>query len=179
MLKKQEEEEERRREREEAEYDAAMQELDRRVQADVPLTPAESGAWRKWAGHFSMPTRRQRKKKKLPRGCTRLQCAYAKVTGSHFASSSCTSGAFAAALSPSVVVIAEYWNDYTGGVMSSAACGSSGARYQVHCVGNWLPQHSANSVHCRNLVDIVADCHRVHDLTSSVECFSCPGFRRR
>ena len=30
----------------------------------------------------------------------------------------------------SVCVIAECWTDYTSGVMSSAACGSSGARYQ-------------------------------------------------
>ena len=37
-----EEEKERRREREEAEYEAHMQELDRRVHADLPLTPAES-----------------------------------------------------------------------------------------------------------------------------------------
>ena len=72
-LQKEEEEEERRREREEAEHEAHMQELDRRVQTDVPLTPAESRAWRKWAGYVPMPTRRKKKrKKKLPRsGCTR------------------------------------------------------------------------------------------------------------
>ena len=46
-LKLQKEEEERRRKRVEAEYEAHMQELDRRVHADVPLTPAESRAWRK------------------------------------------------------------------------------------------------------------------------------------
>ena len=53
----------------EAEYEAHMQELDHRVHADLPLTPAESRAWRKWAGHFPVPTRRKkkRKKKKLPR----------------------------------------------------------------------------------------------------------------
>ena len=53
----------------EAEYEAHMQELDRRVHAELPLTPAESRAWRKWAGHFPIPTRRKkkRKKKKLPR----------------------------------------------------------------------------------------------------------------
>merc|ERR1712136_696961 len=34
----------------------------------------------------------------------------------------------------SVCVNAENWNDYTGGVMSSAACGSSGASYEDHCV---------------------------------------------
>ena len=73
LQKKKEEEKERRRKREEAEYEAHMQELDRRVQADVPLTPAESRAWRKWAGHFPIPTRskKKRKKKKLPR-CARL-----------------------------------------------------------------------------------------------------------
>ena len=26
--------------------------LDRQVQADLPPSPAESCAWRKWAGHF-------------------------------------------------------------------------------------------------------------------------------
>merc|ERR1712136_666073 len=57
----------------------------------------------------------------------------------------CTSGgcrkqdlwALAAAMEAtpvSVCVNAENWNDYTGGVMSSAACGSSGASYQDHCV---------------------------------------------
>ena len=57
-------EEERRREREEAEYEAHMQELDRRVQGDVPLTPAESPAWWNWAGHVPVPTRRRKKRKK-------------------------------------------------------------------------------------------------------------------
>ena len=71
-LQKKEEEKKRRRKREEAEYEAHMQELDRRVQADVPLTPAESRAWRKSAGHVPMPTRRKkkRKKKKLPKSRT-------------------------------------------------------------------------------------------------------------
>ena len=60
---------------------------------------------------------------------TRLQGAYAKVTGFHCASSSCSSvawskqvlQAFAAgleAISASVCVIAENWNDFSGGVMS-------------------------------------------------------------
>ena len=40
--------------------------------------------------------------------------------------------------------------------------------------------------HCRNLVDLIADCHRVRDVraefhtvlpTSCVEHFTCPGFR--
>merc|ERR1711916_378478 len=70
---------------------------------------------------------------------------YAKVTGYHYATTPCTKGrcrkqdlqALAAALEAtpvSVCVNAENWNDYTGGVMSSKACGSSGARYQDHCV---------------------------------------------
>merc|ERR1711991_157609 len=74
-----------------------------------------------------------------------LQGAYAKVTGYHYATTPCTSGAcgkqdlqgLAAALEAtpvSVCVNAENWNDYTGGIMSSAACGSSGASYQDHCV---------------------------------------------
>ena len=75
-LQKEEEETERRREREEAEYEAHMQELNHRVQADLPLTPAESRAWRKGAGHIPMPTRRRKKrtKDKLPRsgGACRL-----------------------------------------------------------------------------------------------------------
>ena len=75
-----EEEEERRRKREEAQHEARMRELDRRVWADEQLTPAESHAWRKWAGFFPSEPRRKkkRKKKKLPRaprprqGCRRL-----------------------------------------------------------------------------------------------------------
>ena len=34
----------------------------------------------------------------------------------------------------SVCVNAGAWNDYVGGVMSSAACGPMGAMYQDHCV---------------------------------------------
>ena len=79
-LQKKEEEKERRREREEAQHEARMRELDRRVWADEQLTPAESHAWRKWAGHLPSEPRRKkkRKKKKLPRaprprqGCRRL-----------------------------------------------------------------------------------------------------------
>ena len=46
-----------------------MRELDRRVHAYEQLTPAESYAWRKWAGHLPSEPRRKkkRKKKKLPR----------------------------------------------------------------------------------------------------------------
>jgi len=74
-----------------------------------------------------------------------LQGGYAQVTGYSYAMPPCTSGAcenqdlkaFAAALekSPlSVCVNAGNWNDYTGGVMTSAACGPMGADYQDHCV---------------------------------------------
>ena len=80
-LQKKEEEKERRRQREVAAYEARMLVLDRRVSRDEPLTPEESYAWRKWAGHLSIPTRseKKRKKKKLPRcarprqGCRRLR----------------------------------------------------------------------------------------------------------
>jgi len=34
----------------------------------------------------------------------------------------------------SICVNAENWNDYTGGVMTSEACGPMGADYQDHCV---------------------------------------------
>merc|ERR1712185_801946 len=34
----------------------------------------------------------------------------------------------------SICVNAGVWNDYTGGVMTSAACGPMGAMYQDHCV---------------------------------------------
>ena len=80
MKKEEEEEKERRRKREEAQYEARMLELDRRVFRDEQLTPAESYAWRKWAGHLPSEPRRKkkRKKKKLPsaprprHGCRRL-----------------------------------------------------------------------------------------------------------
>jgi len=74
-----------------------------------------------------------------------LQGGYAQVHGYSYATPPCTSGAcatqdlkaFAAALETtplSVCVNAESWNDYTGGVMTSAACGPMGAEYQDHCV---------------------------------------------
>ena len=79
-LQKEEEEKERRRKREEAQHEARMRELDRRVMADEQLNPAESNAWRKWRGFLPSEPRREkkRKKKKLPRcprprqGCRRL-----------------------------------------------------------------------------------------------------------
>ena len=80
LRKKEKDEEERRRKREEAQHEARMRELDRRVWAGEQLNPAESYAWRKWAGHLPSEPRRKkkRKKKKLPRaprprlGCRRL-----------------------------------------------------------------------------------------------------------
>jgi C1A family cysteine protease len=75
----------------------------------------------------------------------KLQGGYASISGYSYATKPCTSGscehqdldALAAALeeSPvSVCVNAGSWNDYTGGVMTSAACGSMGAADQDHCV---------------------------------------------
>lgn len=74
-----------------------------------------------------------------------LQGGYAAVSGFSYATKPCNEGscahqdldALAAALeeSPvSVCVNAGTWNDYTGGVMTSAACGSMGAEDQDHCV---------------------------------------------
>lgn len=74
-----------------------------------------------------------------------LQGGYAQVTGYSYATPPCTQGActnqdlnaLAAALeqSPvSVCVNAGVWNDYTGGVLTAAACGSMGASDQDHCV---------------------------------------------
>lgn len=74
-----------------------------------------------------------------------LQGGYATVSGYSYATAPCTSGACdsqdLAALQSSlehtpvsVCVNAESWNDYTGGVMTSAACGPMGASYQDHCV---------------------------------------------
>merc|ERR1719145_82412 len=75
----------------------------------------------------------------------KLSGSYAQVSGYSYAVKPCTEGActhqdlkgLAAALerSPlSVCVNAGVWNDYTGGVMSAAACGSMGADSQDHCV---------------------------------------------
>merc|ERR1711862_73563 len=70
---------------------------------------------------------------------------YAKVTGYSYATPACTSGAcanqdldkLAASLEEtpvSVCVNAGAWNDYTGGIMTSAQCGSMAADEQDHCV---------------------------------------------
>jgi C1A family cysteine protease len=70
---------------------------------------------------------------------------YAKVTGYSYATPVCSSGAcanqdldkLASSLEEtpvSVCVNAGAWNDYTGGIMSSAQCGSMAADEQDHCV---------------------------------------------
>merc|ERR1712066_838043 len=74
-----------------------------------------------------------------------LSGGYAQVSGYSYATPACTSGAcasqdlqkLAAALEETPVsfcVNAGAWNDYTGGVMTSAQCGSMAADYQDHCV---------------------------------------------
>merc|ERR1712048_140613 len=74
-----------------------------------------------------------------------LTGGFAQVTGYTYATPACTSGAcanqdldkLAAALEEtpvSVCVNAGAWNDYTGGVLTSAACGSMAADEQDHCV---------------------------------------------
>merc|ERR1712217_385535 len=74
-----------------------------------------------------------------------LSGSYAQVSGYSYATPPCTSGScanqnlkqLAAALEQtplSVCVNAGVWNDYTGGVLMSAACGSMGADSQDHCV---------------------------------------------
>jgi C1A family cysteine protease len=91
-----------------------------------------------------------------------LSGGYAQVSGYTYATPACTSGACAsqdldklkAALEEtpvSVCVNAASWNDYTGGVMTSAQCGNMGADYQDHCVmatgfnstgGYWIVRNS-------------------------------------
>lgn len=74
-----------------------------------------------------------------------LSGGYAQVTGYSYAIPPCTEGdcerqdlkGLASALEESPVSIcvnAGVWNDYTGGVLTSAACGPMGADYQDHCV---------------------------------------------
>lgn len=74
-----------------------------------------------------------------------LSGGYAAVTGYSYAIPPCTQGAcknqdlkgFAAALEKhplSICVNAGAWNDYTGGVLTAAGCGSMAADAQDHCV---------------------------------------------
>ena len=79
-----------------------------------------------------------------------LQGGYAQVSGYTYATPPCTSGActsqdldtLAASLEETLISIcvnAENWNDYIGGVMSSAQRGGMDADDQDHCViGNRL-----------------------------------------
>jgi len=75
----------------------------------------------------------------------RLIGGFASVSGYTYATPPCTSGAcssqdlekLSAALEEtpvSVCVNAGVWDDYTGGVLTSSACGSMGANGQDHCV---------------------------------------------
>merc|ERR1711865_1267293 len=74
-----------------------------------------------------------------------LSGGYAAVSGYRYGVKPCTEGAcenqdlkaLAAALEQtplSICVNAGAWNEYTGGVMTSAACGSMAADAQDHCV---------------------------------------------
>lgn len=74
-----------------------------------------------------------------------LQGGYAQVVGYSYATPPCTSGtcanqdlnklAEALERTPlSICVNAGTWNDYTGGVLTSKACGSMGPESQDHCV---------------------------------------------
>mmetsp|Transcript_66017 Transcript_66017/g.137856 ORF Transcript_66017/g.137856 Transcript_66017/m.137856 type:complete len:399 (+) Transcript_66017:129-1325(+) len=73
-----------------------------------------------------------------------LQGSYATVSGYSYATKPCTGAcenqdldALAAALETtpiSVCVNAAVWNDYTGGVLTSAGCGSMASYDQDHCV---------------------------------------------
>jgi len=74
-----------------------------------------------------------------------LSGGFAAVSGYSYATKPCTQGAcenqdlaaFRAALEHtplSICVNAGTWNDYTSGVLTSAACGPMGAEYQDHCV---------------------------------------------
>jgi len=74
-----------------------------------------------------------------------LQGGYAQVSGYSYATPPCTTGScehqdlqkFQESLEKtpfSICVNAGTWNDYTGGVLTSAACGPMGAMYQDHCV---------------------------------------------
>ena len=89
----------------EEEHEERMLELNRRVRSDLPLSHADLEAWRRWSENVLSSSssagkrrkRKKRRKRRLPRTSslrgTRLQGAYAKVTGLLFTSSSCSSGA--------------------------------------------------------------------------------------
>ena len=94
--------------------------LDRRVDANEQLTGAESHAWSKWASHLfeqiaaagKRRKKKRRKKRKLPKASSPRSALVRQRVPVH-------ASAFVAALvaTPfSVFVIADSWNDYTGGV---------------------------------------------------------------
>ena len=68
-------EKEKEKEKEEAEYERRMQVLNRRVRDDIPLSPTEYAAWRRWSGLPPLPSssagkrrkRKKRRKRRLPR----------------------------------------------------------------------------------------------------------------
>ena len=68
-------EQEKEKEKEEAEYERRMQVLNRRVRDDIPLSPTEYAAWRRWSGLPPLPSssagkrrkRKKRRKRRLPR----------------------------------------------------------------------------------------------------------------
>ena len=70
---------------EEKEYEQRMLELDRRVDADDQLTPAEWYAWRRWASHLHSPRRKREKRRKrgLPSYC--VSFSLQSQTGVHTA----------------------------------------------------------------------------------------------
>ena len=64
-----------------------MRELDRRVWADEPLTPAESYAWRKWAGYLTSEPRRKTKEEEEKTS----SCSSSSVWTSLCTSATCSS----------------------------------------------------------------------------------------
>ena len=96
-----------------------------------------------------------------------LQGGYAHVSGYTYATPPCTSGActsqdldtLAASLEEALIAIcvnAENWNDYIGGVMSSAQCGGMDADDQDHCV---MEQASTLHQHPTGLCEILGLLH--------------------
>ena len=66
---------EKEKEKEEAEYERRMQVLNRHVRDDIPLSPTEYAAWRRWSGLPPLPSssagkrrkKKKRRKRRLPR----------------------------------------------------------------------------------------------------------------
>ena len=78
-----EKENEKEKEKEEAEYERRMQVLNRRIRDDIPLSPTEHAAWRRWSGLPSLPSSssgRKRKKKKRRKRRTRRTCTSASTS---------------------------------------------------------------------------------------------------